>query len=428
MRRKSNFKPFRFFHLRLVPYYQVKNIKLKRRRNLYPKDMTNIKELAKKKTFYVVAAFIFLIFCLVVYVAEFCTASQTCSTLIPTPVQQYLANFVIFLERVLVSFVFFILFKLLEISIKKAFYSKEPTDPLERTEFTRNKKLFAIGYWTFFTFVLLNTLIDDFKEVFFSVGLVGIGLTFALQQPLLNLVGWMTITFKGIFRHSDRIEINPPRAPAIRGDVIEIGIMNTTLEGLVGDSETKSHKTIIFPNQLVLFSEVRNYSHDTNYILNEITLRITFESNLKKTMDLFNDCIVTVIKKNRKTYLKRTVRKKEELSDLLRKLLLQSKSIKDKGAKEELQKQADKVQHDLHKLEERERSLEELEDELKPKIRVETEPSGVLLIGQYLTPYVSVKKNRTDIYIAILAEIQEHKDIHIAYPHIDIVPEKKAKK
>ena len=52
----------------------------------------------------------------------------------------------------------------------------------------------------------------------------GFAITFALQQPLLSLVGWLYIVSKRPYGVGDRVEIGDSR-----GDVIEVGFLTTTL-------------------------------------------------------------------------------------------------------------------------------------------------------------------------------------------------------
>jgi len=68
------------------------------------------------------------------------------------------------------------------------------------------------------------------------------------------------------------------------------------------------------------------------------------------------------------------------------------------------------MQHDL-----------ELDEEFKPKIRVKLLDSSIELIALFTTPYDQIIKNRTEIYLTFMDTITKHKDIEIAYPHMQIV-------
>jgi esterase/lipase len=72
--------------------------------------------------------------------------------------------------------------------------------------------------------------------------------------------------------------------------------------------------------------------------------------------------------------------------------------------------------------------VENLEEEFKPKIRIELASSSILLIAQFLTPYDQVKKNRTKINVAFLDAIAKRKDIRVAYPHVQLIYDKNNRK
>ncbi|TLZ74991.1 MAG: mechanosensitive ion channel [Methanobacteriota archaeon] len=68
-------------------------------------------------------------------------------------------------------------------------------------------------------------------------------LIFVMQEPLLNLVGWLVLIAMGLYKLGDRIEMNQAR-----GYVVDITPMNTTLREvgglLYGDSFTGRYVTI----------------------------------------------------------------------------------------------------------------------------------------------------------------------------------------
>ena len=81
------------------------------------------------------------------------------------------------------------------------------------------------------------------------------------------------------YRVTDRIQIN-----GYKGDVVEIGYLDTTLWEFGGDyltNDLPSGRLIRFPNSLVLRSAVFNYSwHKFPYIWNEIPFHVAYESDL----------------------------------------------------------------------------------------------------------------------------------------------------
>jgi small-conductance mechanosensitive channel len=66
--------------------------------------------------------------------------------------------------------------------------------------------------------------VEDTQVLLVSYGLIAAGVTVALQDFFKKLMGGLIIFTTGTYRVGDRIEINSKL-----GDIIDIGILNTTL-------------------------------------------------------------------------------------------------------------------------------------------------------------------------------------------------------
>jgi small-conductance mechanosensitive channel len=111
------------------------------------------------------------------------------------------------------------------------------------------------------------------------IGLIGFGLTFTLQQPLLSFIGWIYILIKRPFTVGDRIKVGNN----IKGDVIEFDYFSTKLLEFGGDytsTETPSGRIIMLPNSMVIQQPVFNYSATGSYIWDEIVFKVSYESDL----------------------------------------------------------------------------------------------------------------------------------------------------
>ena len=299
--------------------------------------------------------------------------------------------------------VFILLFNFFEYFIKK---SKVVDD---RSKLT----LIHIGrvvWWGFFVLLTAFFLFKNIDALITSLGLVGLGLSFALQKPVLNLVGWLTIVTKDIYSEGDRIKIG-----GIRGDVKEIQVMNTVLYGLLETSDNRNQKLVTIPNELVLTSDVENYTKNSNYLLEELKISITYESDYKKAMNLLDSIITTHLKSNIKAYITNEKKKKLKLGSFLKELSQKDKPVlKTEKNADAIQKEIDDIQKEIDKLEEK-------GDDFKPKIRLEMSDSSLILIAQYLTPYNQIKKTRTEINLEFLDAIKKDKNIEVAYPHMELV-------
>lgn len=112
---------------------------------------------------------------------------------------------------------------------------------------------------------------------FLGTAFVSAALIYVMQEPLLNLVGWIVLVSMGLYKLGDRIEMNNTR-----GYVVEISPMNTTIRefggALYGDSFTGRYVTI--PHSQILKGNVFNYTKDTPFVWDQLIMNVTYESDL----------------------------------------------------------------------------------------------------------------------------------------------------
>jgi small-conductance mechanosensitive channel len=149
---------------------------------------------------------------------------------------------------------------------------------------SKYKKYNLIRITKLFSFIasailFISFLFSNWYTAAVSLGLISLIIGFALQTPISSFIGWIYIIIRNPFRIGERIQINE-----IKGDVIEIGYLDTTLWEFAGDyltNDLPSGRLIRFPNSLVLQSPVFNYSwHNFHFIWNEIPFHVAYESNL----------------------------------------------------------------------------------------------------------------------------------------------------
>ena len=88
----------------------------------------------------------------------------------------------------------------------------------------RTKKILSfLGYVV--TFILLATVFSDrLSKLTVAFGVAGAGIAFALQEVIASVAGWAAISLGGYFHVGDRVQMG-----GIKGDVIDIGILRTTI-------------------------------------------------------------------------------------------------------------------------------------------------------------------------------------------------------
>jgi small-conductance mechanosensitive channel len=127
--------------------------------------------------------------------------------------------------------------------------------------------------------VIISILFVNWYAAAVSFGVISLILSFSLQTPLTSLIAWVYILARSPYRVGDRIKIN-----SVKGDVVEINYMDTTLWEMGGDyltNDVPSGKLIRFPNSLVLQNAIFNYSWKKfPYIWNEVSVYVPYKSDL----------------------------------------------------------------------------------------------------------------------------------------------------
>jgi small-conductance mechanosensitive channel len=124
----------------------------------------------------------------------------------------------------------------------------------------------------------------EWVSVLFSLGVLGFAVTFALQQPLFSLIGWLYIMTKRPYQVGDRIAIEE-----MRGDVVAVDFFVTEVWEIDGDlvsSNQPSGRIVTVPNSTVLSARVVNfYGEGVQYVWNELSIQVAYETDLQFASD-----------------------------------------------------------------------------------------------------------------------------------------------
>jgi small-conductance mechanosensitive channel len=140
----------------------------------------------------------------------------------------------------------------------------------------RVRKLIAFsGYAAILLF--LSILFEDrLGRLSFAIGVAGAGVAVALQDVLASIAGAFSIGFSKLYAVGDRIQIGD-----IRGDVIDIGLLRTTLleTGNWVSKDMYNGRVVRIPNSTVLKGTVFNYSQGFRFVWDEIKVLFTTTSD-----------------------------------------------------------------------------------------------------------------------------------------------------
>ncbi len=157
--------------------------------------------------------------------------------------------------------------------------------PLGATNLAHLQSVAAV----FVVLVTAGALMGGLQAAILSLGLVGFGLTLALQRPILALAGWATLVFGGSVREGDRIQVGD-----VEGDVLDINLFTTRMweVGSPG-SPTPGRPTgriRTLSNAAFLEDAVANSTSDTATVFDEFVINVAFESD----QDLARQVLVDV--------------------------------------------------------------------------------------------------------------------------------------
>lgn len=141
------------------------------------------------------------------------------------------------------------------------------------------RRTISIIYYVAIIVAIIGIWVRDTQTLLVSYGLVAAGIAVTLQDVFKSFAGGVIIFATGVYKVGERIEIGGKF-----GDVIDIGIMYTTLletrEWVQGDQPTG--RIITIPNSGVLNNPVNNYTNELSFIFEDMSIPLTFESNWKK--------------------------------------------------------------------------------------------------------------------------------------------------
>ena len=150
------------------------------------------------------------------------------------------------------------------------------------TRYRTRKLVTFIGYLAA-AGVLATIFSDRLTGLTVAFGVAGAGIAFALQEVIASVAGWVAISFGGFYRTGDRVQLG-----GIRGDVIDIGVLRTTLME-VGDwvkGDLYNGRIVRIANSFVFKEPVFNYSADFPFLWDEITFPVKYGSDWKHAREM----------------------------------------------------------------------------------------------------------------------------------------------
>jgi len=221
----------------------------------------------------------------------------------------------------------------------------------------------------FAIFLIISVVIayhGNLGEIGFIAGLLTVALGWALQKPIAGVVAWLMIITRRPFNIGDRVLLS-----GIKGDISNITLTHIFLDEVGGtiEGEEKSGRTVMIPTSIIFDQQIVNYTEEDEYILDEVTTSITYESNLEKAEDLIKNSVNKIMKTYWENFPKNVLQ--------------------------------------------------------EPRIRLKFKDSGIDVTVRYYTLATQRSKISTDITREIFKNIKKTDDVEIAYPHTEVLLHKK---
>jgi len=170
----------------------------------------------------------------------------------------------------------------------KAYLTKGMRRMLENKAFAQeNAEAFLKVWnslWKFATAVLvIMAMTGSLRLLGLTAGFFGMMLGWSLQQPVTGIAAWLMIVLKKPFRVGDRVII-----AGITGDVTGISLTHVILNQVGGSigGEEKSGRGILIPNAILFQHVIINYTLEQDYMLDEVLVRLTFNSDWELAKNL----------------------------------------------------------------------------------------------------------------------------------------------
>jgi len=141
----------------------------------------------------------------------------------------------------------------------------------------------VIGY-VVILFFLGIVFKDRLAGLSLTLGVIGAGVAFALQEVIASFAGYVAISFAGFFTVGHRIQLG-----GIKGDVIDIGLLRTTLMEIREwvNSDLYTGRIVRIANSFVFKEPVFNYSGDFPFLWDEITVPLKYGCNYRLAKEVF---------------------------------------------------------------------------------------------------------------------------------------------
>lgn len=132
---------------------------------------------------------------------------------------------------------------------------------------------------------------SQFTGLTVFLGVAGAGIAFALQEVIASIAGFLAINFTSFFKVGDRVLLG-----GIKGDVIDIGVLRTSLMEIGNwvDGDQYNGRIVLVANSFIFKEPVYNYSGDFPFLWDEIKVPIKTQGDFEYAREKFLEILIEV--------------------------------------------------------------------------------------------------------------------------------------
>ncbi|MBW1782534.1 MAG: mechanosensitive ion channel [Deltaproteobacteria bacterium] len=155
----------------------------------------------------------------------------------------------------------------------------------------RMRKMVTFFGYLLAVFTLTLVFSDKLSSLTVAFGVTGAGIAFALQEVIVSVAGWVAMSFGRLYRIGDRIQLG-----GIKGDVIDIGVLRTTLMECGGwiAGDQYNGRIVRVANSFIFKEPVFNYSADFPFLWDEIIMPVRYGSDYTLARSIFQEVLEEV--------------------------------------------------------------------------------------------------------------------------------------
>jgi small-conductance mechanosensitive channel len=159
------------------------------------------------------------------------------------------------------------------------------------TRYRARKLITFLGYLAGILFITI-VFSDQLGHLTVAFGVAGAGVAFALQEVIASVAGWVAISLGHFYQIGDRVQVG-----GIMGDVIDIGVLRTTLMecGQWVNSDLYNGRIVRIANSFVFKEPVFNYSAHFPFLWDEITVPVKYGSDHQLARDILQHVVDEVV-------------------------------------------------------------------------------------------------------------------------------------